>query len=128
MTPGQAHETTAFKDLVQQAAVPLDDCGDAYPVHLAGDKGYDAQWIRDWLIGEEIEPVISHRDKTSPQDNLPFDRELYRGRNVVERLVGRLKECRRIFSRFEKIAINYLGMLKLGMILYYLRLFCPTGF
>ena len=113
---------------MQNAEVPLDDRWKAYPVHLAGDKGYDAQWIRDWLINEEIKPVIPHRDNTSQQDDPPFDRELYRGRNVVERLVGRLKECRRIFSRFEKTAVNYLGMLKLGMILYYLRLFCPGDF
>lgn len=57
-----------------------------------------------------------------------FDAERYRGRNVIERLAGRLKECRRIFSRFEKSAVNYLGMLKLGMIRFYLKAFYPYDF
>ena len=38
-----------------------------------------------------------------------FDREAYRNRNIVERLIGWLKECRRIFSRFEKTAKNFGG-------------------
>ena len=50
-----------------------------------------------------------------------FDRDAYRRRNVVERLIGWLKESRRIFSRFEKTAKNFGGMLKLAFIQQYLR-------
>jgi transposase len=126
---GQAHETTAFTDLLENASIP-DDEGDLdiYPAHLAGDKGYDAQWIRDWLEAEGIEPVIPHRGTETTTPDADFDRQLYRHRNVIERLVGRLKECRRIFSRYEKTATNYLGMIKMSFIRYYLNLFCPTGF
>lgn len=105
----------------------MDERWEARPVRLAGDKAYDAQWIRDYLSAEEIEAVIPRRG-CETQDPTEFDRERYRGRNVIERLVGRLKECRRIFSRFEKTAVNYLGMLKLGMIRFYLKLFCPNEF
>ena len=129
MSGGQAHETTAFTDLLENASIPNDEGDlDIYPAHLAGDKGYDAQWIRDWLEAEGIEPVIPHRETGTNAPDAEFDRELYRHRNVIERLVGRLKECRRIFSRYEKTAINYLGMLKMSFIIYYLDRFCPTEF
>ena len=52
----------------------------------------------------------------------PFDREAYRRRNVVERCIGWLKECRRIATRFEKLAVSYLAMLKLAMIARYFRI------
>ena len=100
---------------------------DARPVRLAGDKAYDAQWIRDYLAAERITPVIPRRER-EVQDTSEFDRERYRGRNVIERLIGRLKECRRIFSRFEKTAVNYLGMLKPGIVRFYLNAFCPSDF
>ena len=129
MSGGQAHETTAFTDVLENASIPNDE-GDLeiYPAHLAGDKGYDAKWIRDWLEAQRIEPVIPHRGTDTDARDTDFDRELYRHRNVIERLVGRLKECRRIFSRYEKTATNYLGMLKMSFIMYYLNLFCPTDF
>lgn len=128
MSPGQDHETTAVEEVIECAEVPTADGEwDARPVHLAGDKAYDAQWIRDYLLAGNIKPVIPKRGSDSQHD-ATGDRERYRGRNVIERLVGRLKECRRIFSRFEKTAVNYLGMLKMGMIMFYLRLFCPNDF
>jgi len=52
---------------------------------------------------------------------MAFDREAYRRRNVVERCVGWLKEWRRIATRFEKLALNFLAMLKLAIIEQYLR-------
>ena len=45
-----------------------------------------------------------------------FDREAYRGRNIVERCIGWLKECRRVFSRFDKLARSYLAFLKLAIL------------
>lgn len=110
------------------AQVPATDAArEARPVRLAGDKAYDAQWIRDYLSAEKIVAVIPRRGHKL-KATADFDRKRYRGRNVIERLVGRLKECRRIFSRFEKTAVNYLGMVKLGMIRFYLRMFCPNEF
>jgi transposase len=50
-----------------------------------------------------------------------FDQKSYRRRNVVERCQGRLKECRRIATRREKPALNFLAMLKLAVIEQYLR-------
>ena len=52
---------------------------------------------------------------------LKFDREKYKGRNVVERCIGWIKECRAVATRFEKLAVNYLATVKLAMIRLYLQ-------
>lgn len=80
--------------------------------------------LRDWLRKQRIKPVIPHKDneKARYDRRAAFDREAYRGRAVVEQCVGWLKECRRIGTRFEKLAVNYHGMLQLAMIRRYFRL------
>jgi transposase len=95
----------------------------AWPLKLAGDKAYRADWIDEYLLELEIHPVIPSKDNQDRDDRrIEFDRNAYRGRNIVERLVGWLKESRRIFSRFEKTAKNFGGMIKLAFIQRYLRL------
>jgi transposase len=91
---------------------------------MAADKAYSVQRLRDWLKGQKIEPVIPHKDseKARWDPTVEFDREAYRGRAVIEQCVGWLKECRRIGTRFEKLAVNFHGMLQLAMIYRYLRL------
>jgi transposase len=126
LTPGQAHESTALKPLLEGAdAAILDGEGEpvAWPVALAGDKGYRADWIDTWLLSLEITPVIPSK-KNEDRDSRPveFDREAYRQRNIIERLIGWLKESRRILTRFEKTAKNFAGMLKMAFIHRYLRL------
>lgn len=95
----------------------------AWPVALAGDKGYRANWIDEYLLDLDIQPVIPSKDNEQ-RDARPiaFDRDAYRDRNIVERLIGWLKENRRILSRFEKTATNYAGMIKMAFIERYLRL------
>ena len=80
--------------------------------------------LRDWLRGQKIEPVIPHKDneKARWDPNVKFDKETYRGRCVVEQCVGWLKENRRIGTRFEKLAVNFHGMLQLAMIKQYFKL------
>ena len=94
----------------------------AWPVALAGDKGYRADRIDQYLVGLGIDPVIPSKENEN-RDARPvkFDKELYRRRNIIERLVGWLKESRRIFSRFEKTAKNFAGMIKMAFIQRYLR-------
>lgn len=126
MTAGQAHEATGFTTVLENARI-TDYNGelDVSPVRLAGDKAFDAEWIRDWLDERDIRPVIPHRGETPKARQPDFDREMYRRRNVIERLVGWLKECRRLFARYEKTALNFLGFIKMGFAHFYLRLFCP---
>lgn len=95
----------------------------AWPLALGGDKGYRADWADEYLIDLGILPVIPSKENEN-RDARPveFDSEAYRRRNIVERLIGWLKEARRIFSRFEKTAKNFCGMLKLAFIQRYLRI------
>jgi transposase len=128
LTPGQAHESTALKTLLEGAdeeIVDHDEDPVAWPVQLAGDKGYRAEWIDQHLLDLGMEPVIPSKENEDRDARaVEFDREAYRNRNIVERLIGWLKESRRIFSRFEKTAKNYGAMLKLAFIRRYLRLMC----
>lgn len=97
----------------------------AWPLALAGDKGYRADWIDECLLALDILPVIPSKDTNNrEQRGVAFDRELYRRRNIIERLIGWIKESRRVLTRFEKTATNFGGMIKLAFIQRYLRLLC----
>lgn len=94
----------------------------AWPVAVGGDKGYRAAWIDSYLLELEITPVIpSKENEDHAARGVDFDRELYRKRNIVERLIGWLKEFRRVFSRYEKSAKNFAGMIRLAFIQRYMR-------
>jgi transposase len=98
----------------------------AWPVALAGDKGYRADWIDEYLPGLEIKPVIPSKENEDRSARpVEFDKEAYRRRSIVENLIGWLKESRRVFSRLEKTAKNFSGMIKLAFIERYRRLMCP---
>lgn len=125
LTPGQTHDSVVLDTLLEGADAELiDSCGIPYawPVSLAGDKGYRADWIDRYLLELGIQPVIPCKDTDHREQRLTrFDRKAYRRRSIVERLIGWLKESRRILTRFEKTAKNYGGMLKLAFIRQYLR-------
>ena len=88
----------ADEQLIDAQSQPI-----AWPVALAADEGYRADWIDDYLLVLGIKPVIPSKANDDRQARpVEFDRQAYRDRNIVERLIGWLKECRRIFSRFEK--------------------------
>jgi len=93
------------------------------PERLAGDKGYSYPRIRQWLRDHGIGGVIPQRDDQRANHHgrpLNFDKEAYRRRSIIEQCIGWLKECRRIGTRFEKLAINFLAMVKLAIIRRYL--------
>jgi transposase len=84
------------------------------PERIAGDRGYSSRPVRDDLRRRRIGAVISQ-----PRNQRPcalLDRAAYRRRNFVERLINRLKQSRRIATRYEKLAANYLAMLTLAAI------------
>lgn len=91
---------------------------------MAGDKAYDVPRVRHWLRTHSIRAVIP--EKTKPYGRKPgrpvtLDRETYCRRNVIERCIGWLKHARRIATRYEKTAVNFLAMLKLAMIQHYFK-------
>ena len=90
---------------------------------LGGDKGYRAEWIDQFLLQLGIQPVIpSKENEDRAARPVEFDREAYRRRNIIERLIGWLKESRRVFARFEKTAKNFGGFIKIAFIQRYVRL------
>lgn len=126
VTAGQAHENSSLVDLLQSVDDVLwDGNGEpvAWPRSLAGDKGYRANWIDEMLVEMEITPVIPSKENQNRDDRIvEFNKEAYRQRNIVERLIGWLKECRRVLTRYEKTALNYSGFITLAIIQRMLRL------
>ena len=136
VTAGQVHESTRAESVIGQAVACLigrrrkERKRRHKPRKLAADKGYSAGYIRDWLKERRIKPVIPHKDNEAARwdGRVKFDRVAYRGRCVVEQCVGWLKEFRRIGTRYEKLAVNYHGMLQLAIIRRYLKtLFSDTA-
>jgi transposase len=111
LTPGEAHETRAFADLVEGLAAGT-RC-------LIGDMGYDADWLRQELLLRGILPVIPPNPVR--QEPIPLDRELYRLRNRVERLVNRLKQFRAVATRYDKTAESFLAFVQLAASRLWLR-------
>jgi transposase len=91
------------------------------PKRLAADKAYGSRAIRQWLRRHRIKAIIP--TKANEKRRRGFDREAYRSRNVVERCISWLKESRRVATRYEKLARNFLGMIKLAMVERLLRSF-----
>jgi len=76
-------------------------------------------------IGAVIPPRRG-RGKRRRGRPLSYDRVRYRNRNVVERCLGWLKECRALATRFEKLAVHFLGLVQLAIIERYLRILTRT--
>ncbi len=91
------------------------------PYRLAADKAYSYPRIRNWLRQHKIQPIIPRRSNQHQDGRTIFDRDAYHERTIIECSVGWLKECRRVATRFEKLAVNFLAMLKLAIIEQYLR-------
>ena len=111
LTGGERHEQIALEALLDRGAIRRPGRGRPRlrPRRAAGDKGYSSPTARRHLRRRHIRPVIPGK---SDQRRRPgFDRAAYRRRNRVEGLINRLKQFRRIATRYEKRAANYLGMI-----------------
>ena len=120
LTPGQQHEATVFEQLMTGGMVKRPGGGRprVRPKRVCGDKGYSSRKIRSYLRRRGIRYTIPR--KRNERRTGPFDKVLYRLRNRVERLINRLKQFRRIATRYEKKAENYMAMLHIGSILLWL--------
>jgi putative transposase len=94
-TPGQAHDGRQFEPLYES----LEPENVLESATL--DKGYDADRIREGLALDGIEPVIPPISSRSRK--LPYNRQLYRERNRIERFFHKLKQFRRIATRYDKL-------------------------
>ena len=106
LTPGNVADITM--------AIPLLGAVDK-PKRLLADKAYDADSLRHWLKRRKIKAVIpSTATRRRPY---PLDPKIYRRRNVIERMFCKLKNWRRIATRYDRHAQNYLSALALAAIM-----------
>ena len=82
------------------------------PEVLIADKGYDADHLVELLDGAGIEVVIPSRVNRKVQRQI--DRERYKNRNRVERFFNRLKNARRVATRYEKTARNFISVVMIA--------------
>jgi transposase len=105
LTPGETHDNRLCPELL---------AGLQPRSMLLADRGYDADWIRALIKQQDAWANIpSKRNRKEP---IYFSPYLYRARNPVERFFNKIKQCRRIATRFDKLAANYLAFVKLAAI------------
>lgn len=98
---------------ISEAPALLDKC--PAPTRLLADKGYDANSLRKRLAATKTEAVIpSTRSRKTP---IPHDTEAYRDRNLIERAFCRLKDWRRVATRYDKLAINFASAVAIAAII-----------
>ena len=106
VTPGQMGDVRAAHGLL--ANLPA-------PGWLLADTAYDSNGLRSFLIERGTVPVIpNHPTRKHPQ---PFDRQVYKARNIIERTIGHLKDWRRIHTRYDKLAANFASAVAIAAIL-----------
>lgn len=120
LTAGQRHEQAALAPLLERGAVKRAGRGRPRlrPDQVVGDKGYSSRKVRRYLRRRGIRAAIPR--KRNERRSGRFDRAAYRDRNAVERLINRLKQYRRLATRHEKRAVNYLAMVTIAAILLWL--------
>lgn len=100
LTPGNTSDHKAARACLE--ALPPSKC-------MIADKGYDSPALREWLEVRGTKPVIPSRVNRKVQYS--YDKALYRTRNVIERSFRRLKDYRRIATRFDKDVTVFLTAL-----------------
>ena len=98
MTPGQVGDIRIAQALV--ASVPPASA-------LAADAAYDSDRFRSFLIQRGTKPIIPNNPTRKRLH--PFDQRGYRARNLIERMFCRLKDWRRIATRYDKLAMTFLS-------------------
>lgn len=108
LTEGQIHDVT-------QASTMLND---ALSTTVIADKGYDSNAIVEQIESQGCCAVIPPRRNRLVKRG--YDRDVFKSRCVVEHFFQKIKRCRRVATRFEKLAVTFLGMVLLASILVWL--------
>ena len=74
---------------------------------LLGDKGYDADWFREALSNRKIQACIP--SKSNRKVPIPHDAIIYKQRHKIENMFGRLKDWRRIHTRYDRCAHTFMS-------------------
>ena len=116
LTPGQAYDGEAAMELLN--ALPEN-------AMVLADKAYDANAIREMINSQGVWTNIP--PKSNRKDPICFSPYLYKARNLVERFFNKIKHFRRIATRYDKLAANYMAMIKLASIRIWLRTYESTA-
>jgi transposase len=84
---------------------------------LLGDKGYDSDWFRQALIDRGITPCIPPRVNRKVQ--YTYDKEVYKQRHKIENMFGRLKDWRRIHTRYDRCAHAFMSAISIAATICY---------
>ena len=106
LTAGQRHDVT------QASALMVSDYESAFVI---ADASYDSNAFRAEIAAEGSEAVI--RPRKNRVEAIPYDKVVYKLRNVIERFFHRLKQYRRVATRYDKYAVRYLGFVYFAAIL-----------
>ena len=108
MVPGTRAQSIRVHQAVDElVAMPV-----ANPKRMLADKGYDGDDVRSSLLVKGILPVIPLRENHKRPAACDF--HAYRDRNRIERMFNRLKQSRRIATRYDKTALSFLGFLTIA--------------
>jgi putative transposase len=108
-SPGQRNDIAFAHDLI-----------DGFNADAAiGDNGYDADPLVDRIAEAGTEVVIP--PKRNRKIQRPYDTDLYKERNRIERFFNKLKQFRRVATRYDKLLANFIGFVKLAAIAIWLR-------
>ena len=86
---------------------------------VLADRAYDADWVRDVIDVQDCTACIP--PKSNRTDEITFSRRTYRKRNLIERFFNKIKQFRRIATRYDRLAESYLAMIKLAATRLWLR-------
>lgn len=92
---------------------------------MLADHGYDANAVRDDVAARGGTPVILTKRNRKVQ--VPMDQHAYALRNRIERIIGHLKNARRVATRYDKTAASFLGFVQLTAVRLWLRHFVNTA-
>lgn len=109
ITGGQASECGQANALIEGFAAQ----------YVLADKGYDSDQFIAAIQAQNAQPVIPPKRNRKPQR--AYDTTLYKERNLVERLFQKLKQFRRLATRYERLARNYMAMLYLASAMIWLN-------
>jgi transposase len=108
--------TSGERNDITQAAGLIDNfCAEA----VLFDKGYDANDFLSQIASQNSQVVIP--PKANRKEQRIIDEHLYNERHLIENQIGKLKHFRRVFSRFDKLAKNYLSFIYFASTIIWLR-------
>lgn len=115
LTPGQESDINLAEKLMESGAIRRRSGQMRIrPKRLVADKGYTSQAFRSYLHQKHIRCTIARRRNERRRGS--FEQSYYRKRNIIERLINRLKQFRRIATRYEKRAANFSAMITVASI------------